>query len=106
MWYAIGILVLILGGLIYLVNFYRSFVRTPFHLLWHRSLVQYRHVSGTPFVGSLLVALSLIIGWSEPWWMWTALILIFLIDTGGPIWFLIMITPQVLRGEFSSKSTK
>jgi hypothetical protein len=79
-------LVLLLGGLVCAINFYLSVCRYPLHRLRGGSRESYRHISGFPLVGSLLVALSIFKFYDMPWIFSVALLLI-AIDTGGIHWF-------------------
>jgi hypothetical protein len=77
-----------LGGFVCILNFHLSFLRFFLHRMRGRGRDEYRWVSGFPLVGSLLVAVSLVGLWEEPWLRIAAFGLI-LIDTGGPHWFLL-----------------
>ncbi len=78
--------VLGLGGILCCVNFYHSVLRYPIHRIRGGARDDYRWVSGIPLFGSLLVAVSLVEFWREPWLLWVAVALI-VIDTGGLHWF-------------------
>jgi hypothetical protein len=77
---------LFLGGFICVLNFYTSFLRYPFLRFLGHSKESFQWVSGAPFLGSLLVAISLLAFHSTTWILVTGIILI-LIDTGGIHWF-------------------
>lgn len=85
------------GGLICFLNFYLVFLRYPVYRLVGGNPAEYRFTSGVPLVGSLLVALSLIVFWSNPWLAALALLLM-LIDIDGLHWYILMyIYFEVLR---------
>lgn len=79
---------LIPAGLVALLNCYLSFAR-PMIFRWrHESMDDYRHVSGIPAVGSVLVLAGGIVGFGAL----SAVALGFaatLIDTGGFPWLLV-----------------
>ena len=79
-------LALLVGGLVSTLNFYLSFCRYALHRIRGGSRESYRWVSGFPFVGSLLVALSIFRFYDAPWILAISLVLI-AIDTGGIHWF-------------------
>ena len=76
-----------LGGLICAVNFYLSFLRYPIFLLRGGRKSEFQWISGSPFIGSLSVAVGLAALYETRWVLITGLVLI-LIDTGGLHWFL------------------
>ena len=78
---------LALGGVLCCLNFYLSFLRCLVHRMSGKSSESYRHVSGIPLLGSLLVAVSLFKFW-QPSWLLAAAIGLILVDTGGLHWFL------------------
>jgi hypothetical protein len=69
-------------------NFYLSFIR-PF--VFHRrggSFDEYKHVSGIPIVGTVVVVVGAILGFGSA--LCSALGLVAMaLDTGGSVWFLI-----------------
>jgi hypothetical protein len=69
------------------LNFFLSFVRPLLHRLRHRSMDGYRHASGFPLLGMILVVAGAVTGFGG---FWTALIglIALLVDVGGPHWFL------------------
>jgi len=71
-----------------LFNLYSSFVRPAIFRLRHGSIERYRHVSGIPIVGTLLVAVGGLSGFGG---VVPALVGIaaMLLDTGGSFWFLL-----------------
>jgi len=70
------------------LNFYLSFVRPPLFRLLHGSMDGFRHVSGIPGIGTILVLLGGAFGFGA---MATAVLGLACIgfDTGGSVWFLI-----------------
>jgi uncharacterized membrane protein len=74
------------GGFFCLLNFYLSFLRYPLHKLKGGSRDSYRWVSGIPLVGSLSVAVSLLVLHEVRWMLASGIVLIFM-DTGGIHWF-------------------
>jgi len=83
-----GIL-LVIGGLICLFNFYLVFLRYPVYRLVGGNPAEYRFKPGIPLLGSLLTALSLIAFWSNPWLAAIA-ILLMLMDIDGLHWYILM----------------
>lgn len=83
-----GLTLMIFALTIGALNFYLSFVRG---LLHHRATGapdRYRHVSGLPMVGTLLVVAGGLIGFGSA--ICAALGLLAVgIDTGGSVWFLL-----------------
>ena len=77
----------LVGGFVCLLNFYLSWLSHPLHRLQGLSQESFRSRSGFPFIGSILVALSLLRLHSEPAAVPIAIGLI-AIDTGGIHWFL------------------
>ena len=69
------------------LNFYLSFVRGLLLRLRHGSLDRYRHVSGIPLIGSLLVLIAGIIGFGAVGTVLSCIVAVAL-DTGGLPWFL------------------
>ena len=71
------------------INFYYSFFRPlwQFHVL-RTPKEKYKHISGIPLIGSLLVLLGGIFSFGA---MGTAIfgLIVYAIDTGGIIWFII-----------------
>jgi hypothetical protein len=85
---AVGLAVMLgalaLGGL----NFYLSFVRAPIYRRAKGSLDGYKHVSGLPLLGSLLVVVGTVVAFGSG--LCAALgLLAVAVDTGGSVWFLI-----------------
>jgi hypothetical protein len=77
----------LVGSFVCLLNFYLSWLSHPLHRLQGLSPESFRTRSGFPFIGSILVALSLLRLHSEPAAVPIAIGLI-AIDTGGIHWFL------------------
>ena len=71
-----------------LLNFYLSFVRPALFRWRYGSLEQYRHVSGFPMVGTILVVVGGLLGFGS---VVTASfgLSAMLLDTGGSFWFLL-----------------
>jgi hypothetical protein len=81
---AVVLVALVIGAL----NFHLSFVR---RLLYRRatgSLDGYRHVSGLPMVGTVVVTVGTLMGFGSALCAALALLAV-AIDTGGSVWFLI-----------------
>ncbi len=71
-----------------LFNFHLSFVR-PLLFRWrYGSLAKYRHVSGFPVFGTLLVLVGGLLGFGAVITASVGLTAM-LLDTGGPPWFLL-----------------
>jgi hypothetical protein len=70
------------------VNFYLSFIRPRLHSLRRGSMDGYRHISGIPVVGTLLLTMGALFGFGA---VGSTLIGIgaFAFDTGGSVWFVI-----------------
>jgi hypothetical protein len=83
---SISTILLILGGFICCLNLYLSVPRYLLHKYRGGKKEDYNWISGIPVVGSLLVALSLLVFWQINWILAVSVIF-FLIDTGGPHWF-------------------
>jgi hypothetical protein len=77
----------LVGSFVCLLNFYLSWLSHPLHRLQGLSPESFRSRSGFPFIGSILVALSLLRLHAEPAAVPIAIGLI-AIDTGGIHWFL------------------
>ncbi|AKV02304.1 hypothetical protein AKJ09_08967 [Labilithrix luteola] len=75
---------LLIGAL----NFHLSFVRGLLYRRATGSLDGYRHVSGLPMVGTLLVVIGTLLGFGSAVCAAIGLLAIG-IDTGGLVWFLI-----------------
>jgi hypothetical protein len=78
-------LAFVLGAWICLGNFYLSFVSHPLHRLRGLSKESFHGASGAPFLGSILVGISLLHLHSINWMLPIGIGLI-LIDTGGIHW--------------------
>lgn len=74
------------GAGVAILNAYLSFLRYPLHRLRGRSPDTYRHASGFPMVGTLLLVLGWLLMPSSPW-AHISLVLFLVADTGGPLWF-------------------
>jgi len=70
------------------LNFYLSFVRPYLFHRTHGSMTNYRHISGFPIVGTLLVCLATVVGFGAVGTAVLGLVAMAL-DTGGSVWFLI-----------------
>ena len=83
-----GMAVMIAAGLIALLNFYLSFVRGQLYLKRHGSHDGYRHISGFPLIGTVLVVIGAALGFGD---VPTAVLglIVMSVDTGGSVWFLI-----------------
>ena len=70
------------------LNFYLSFIRPRIFRLLHGSMDGFRHVSGIPIIGTVLVVLGALFGFGA---VGSALLGLACIgfDTGGSVWFLI-----------------
>jgi hypothetical protein len=80
-WMAVALLI---GAL----NFYGSFIAPRRYARKHGSMAGYRHVSGMPAIGTILIVAIAIVGFGD----WVCSILgsvAFAIDTGGSVWFVI-----------------
>jgi hypothetical protein len=83
-----GMAVMFAAGLIGMLNFYLSFVRGYLYVKRHGSRDGYRHVSGFPLIGTVLVLIGAALGFGE---IPTAILglVVMSVDTGGSVWFLI-----------------
>lgn len=98
-------LMFIAGGFVCGLNFYLSFLRYPVHRLLRLPKESFQWVSGAPLVGSVLVAISLLVLHSITWILVTGVVLI-LIDTGGVHWYagtMLYQTYAARRGQRRSK---
>ncbi len=84
----IGLILVGLGAFLATLNFYLSFLRGSLHRWRRGSTDGYRHVSGVPGVGSLLVVGGVLVSFGSVTVAVLGLITIGL-DTGGPLWFLV-----------------
>ncbi len=85
---ALGVGILLVGILVAFLNLYLSVVRPTIYRWWHGSMVGYRHVSGLPVIGTLIIISGAIIGFGD--WRAVALGAVALAsDLGGLPWFLI-----------------
>ncbi len=75
---------LVIGGL----NFYLSFLRGLLYQRRKGSLDEYKHVSGLPMIGSLLVVVGAVLAFGSTLAAGLGLVAV-AIDTGGSVWFLI-----------------
>jgi hypothetical protein len=83
----IALLLGVLGAFVALLNFYLSFLRRYIR----REDTSYRHVSGYAFVGSLFLYAAALIWFLGGWRILAGLACgVTLADTGGPIWFAIV----------------
>ena len=74
------------GGFICTLNFYLSWIRYPlFRISGERT--DYRHISGLPILGSVLVVGSLVI-FQTPHWAIIAGAILAALDSGGIHWFI------------------
>lgn len=76
------------GALIAGLNFYLSFIRPLFYFALHWSRDGYRHVSGAPFVGTLLICAGAAFEFGNVGWSLLG-IAAYLLDTGGVLWFVV-----------------
>ena len=85
----LGYGIFILGAVVSIVNMYTSLLRYPVHRVLGGSRDSYKHVSGVPIVGGLV----LIGAWLLPQSLWLSLatVLLMLLDTGSVSWFVVMI---------------
>jgi hypothetical protein len=83
-----GMAVMIAAGLIAMLNFYLSLVRAHLYVKRHGSRDGYRHVSGFPLIGTVLVVIGVALGFGD---IPTAVLglVVMSVDTGGSAWFLI-----------------
>ena len=80
--------VMIAAAVVAAVNFHLSFIRPRLYSLRRGSMDGYRHVSGIPIIGTLLLSIGAMLGFGA---VGSALIGIgaFALDTGGSVWFVI-----------------
>lgn len=71
-----------------MVNFYLSWLRPTIYRLRHGSYDFYRHVSGIPIVGTILVVVGGLVGFGGVVSAFVG-IAVMLIDTGGSFWLLL-----------------
>jgi hypothetical protein len=85
---ALGIVAIVLlgvGALFSLLNFYLSFVSYPFHRLRGRARDDFKWISGVPLIGSFMLWISAVLLQTTSL-KWLAIVLS-LFDTGGIHWF-------------------
>jgi len=77
----VGYGIFMLGAVVSVVNMYTSYLRYPVHRVLGKSRDSYKHVSGFPLIGGLV----LIGAWLLPQSLWLSLVtaLLMLLDTGG-----------------------
>ena|SRR5688572_6792431 len=83
----VGICLFVVGGLVTSLNFFLSVLRFPLHALRGGTVENYRHISGLPLIGSLLLWGSAVLLRENPIAVWSALALS-LFDTAGLHWFI------------------
>jgi len=83
---ALGVMfvALVIGGL----NFYVAFMRIAIYRWTKGSLDGYRHVSGFPVIGSLVVVVGAVLGFGSVLCAVLGLVAVAL-DTGGSVWLVI-----------------
>jgi hypothetical protein len=87
-----------LGGFICCLNFYLVFIRyTVYHTRGGKK-EEYQWVSSLPAIGSLLVVIPLVSFWEQPWLRILGIGLL-LIDTAGPLWFVVFRVYQKFSGD-------
>lgn len=95
--HTLGYLLLFLAAFIAAANFYFSFVRAPIYWCLGR---ESRNVSGIPLVGTvfLIGALALL---ERSSLVWIGAIALCVIDTGGLVWFCMIMFWRTMRGHRS-----
>src|SRR5688572_28641676 len=83
------------GALVCLTNAYLSFLRYPLFLRRGGKKEEFQWVSGIPVIGSVLVVAALVFG-REPRWLTAVGVLLILLDTGGPHWFVFVLVRDAL----------
>lgn len=85
----VGYGIFILGAMVSVLNLYISWLRYPIHRVLGKSRDSYKHASGLPMFGGLV----LIGAWFLPQSLWlnTVTVLLMLSDTGSISWFVIMV---------------
>lgn len=96
-------LLFLLGAFFCGLNFHLSFLRVPLLRRKGVPLEEIQHVSGAPLVGSLFVLVGLGAAHRVPGFLPLGLLLI-LIDTGGPHWFVGSLIYTALRSHRDSES--
>lgn len=90
-----GYILFAIAALIAVSNFYLSFVRAPIHWWLGRKCP---NISGIPLVGTLfLIAAIALLQWSAL--LWLLVILVCAIDTGGLVWFCLVMAWKSLKGK-------
>jgi len=79
----------LLGAIVSLLNIYTSFLRYPVHRVLGKSRDCYKHVSGLPLIGGLVLIGAWVLPQSP--WISFATALLMLLDTGGISWFVVMV---------------
>jgi hypothetical protein len=82
-----GLVLVALGTIVATLNFYLSFIRGFLYRLRQGATQGYRHISGFPLIGTLLIVAGAIINFGSVPTAVLGLITIIL-DTGGAVWFL------------------
>jgi hypothetical protein len=93
--------IFLVGGFICVMNFYLSFVRYALSRIVH-GRNGYRHISGFPIIGSLLVVASLLVAHMPRWISLVGLTLAAL-DTGGIHWFIGVVAWHHIRSADASQ---
>ena len=83
------------GAFICAMNFYLSFLRFRVYRL-RGSKGEYRHISGAPFLGSILVVV-LLLPLELPMWARIAALALAALDTGGFHWFIGVVVWQAMK---------
>lgn len=82
-----GLWCMLPATLLAVLNFYLSFVRPLLHYWRYRSPDAYRHSSGFPILGSVLVTIACLLGFGAIGTSALGIVTV-LLDTGGSPWFL------------------
>jgi hypothetical protein len=86
----LGAAPLALAAFFFTLNIYIFIGRPLLHRLRHKSDEGFRYSSPAPIVASLFAAIAVVAGWGVPWIAGAGL-LIYALDIGGPIAFLVAV---------------
>ena len=81
-----AIVMIVLACVFASLNLYLSVVRPALYSFWHGGMEGYRYVSGIPMIGTLFVCVGALLSFGSPKIALAGMIA-FVLDTGGPGWF-------------------
>ena len=83
-----SVLLLSVGVLVSVINFYLSFLRYPIHIAGGGKKDEFKWVSGLPLIGTVFVVAALLLDGLERSLILYPGLFALMIDTGGVLWFI------------------